>query len=119
MTGLLKFEIGKQIKALRTAKKLTQTQLGEMAELPYTYIGGIERGERNLSIDTLEKIILALDVSPIEVFRFIEINGQQPENNDKDEELYNFMALMSSNSYEDIKFFHKLAADILKHTTKK
>lgn len=45
---------------LRKAKGWTQEQLAEAAGLHYSYIGGIERGDRNISLETLEKIITGL-----------------------------------------------------------
>ncbi|WKL04467.1 helix-turn-helix transcriptional regulator [Paenibacillus amylolyticus] len=55
--------IGTRIRAMRNAKGLTQQKLADIAGLDYRYIGALERGERNFSIDTLEKVLLALDVS--------------------------------------------------------
>ena len=55
--------IGTRIRAIRNAKGLTQQKLADIAGLDYRYIGALERGERNFSIDTLEKVLLALDIS--------------------------------------------------------
>ncbi|PQP84182.1 XRE family transcriptional regulator [Paenibacillus sp. PCH8] len=55
--------IGTRIRAIRNAKGLTQQKLADIAGLDYRYIGALERGERNFSIDTLEKVLVALDVS--------------------------------------------------------
>lgn len=54
---------------IRKTKKLTQLQLAELSGLDDAYIGAVERGERNFSIDTLEKIVAALGVDPSELFR--------------------------------------------------
>jgi len=48
---------------MRNAKGLTQQKLADIAGLDYRYIGALERGERNFSIDTLEKVSFALDIS--------------------------------------------------------
>ena len=117
MSGLLKKMVGKQIRSLRNAKNLTQSQLGEMAELPYSYIGGVERGERNLSLDTLEKIILALGASPSDIFRFINLTDDQDVN--KEQELHDFMAFLTTRTTEEILFLQKLASDILKFSERK
>ncbi|MBW4084458.1 helix-turn-helix domain-containing protein [Paenibacillus sp. S150] len=61
---------GNRIRELRTAKGWTQEQLAEAASLHYSYIGGVERGDRNISLETLEKIIAAFQVPAIEIFRF-------------------------------------------------
>jgi transcriptional regulator with XRE-family HTH domain len=55
--------IGNRIRAIRNAKGLTQQNLADMSGLDYRYIGAIERGERNFSIDTLEKVLSALKIS--------------------------------------------------------
>ncbi|WP_440114826.1 helix-turn-helix domain-containing protein [Paenibacillus sp. QZ-Y1] len=54
--------IGTRIRAMRNAKGLTQQKLADIAGLDYRYIGALERGERNFSIDTLEKVLIALDI---------------------------------------------------------
>ncbi|WP_025679669.1 helix-turn-helix domain-containing protein [Paenibacillus massiliensis] len=59
----LRQQIGTRIRAMRNAKGLTQQKLADFAGLDYRYIGALERGERNFSIDTLEKVLVALDVT--------------------------------------------------------
>ena len=55
--------MGRRIKKARKAKKLTQEQLSEMCDLSTAHIGHVERGSRALSLETLVKISLVLDVS--------------------------------------------------------
>lgn len=62
--------IGEKIRLIRKNKGLSQEALGHKAELHYTYIGGIERGEKNCSIDTLNKIADALQINIAELFSF-------------------------------------------------
>lgn len=59
--------LGNRIRAIRNANGLTQQNLADLPGLDYRYIGAIERGERNFSIDTLEKVLTALKVSPNEL----------------------------------------------------
>lgn len=54
--------IGKKIKEYRTLNKLTQERLGEKAGLHYTYIGQVERGEKEPSLKSLINIAEALGV---------------------------------------------------------
>ena len=47
----------------RLARKLSQEDLGELANLHRTYVGSVERAERNVSIDNMERLAAALGVS--------------------------------------------------------
>lgn len=60
--------LGKRINQLRVEKKLTQEKLALEAGLNRAYIGYIERGERNPSIETVEKIAKVLGVSLSKLF---------------------------------------------------
>ena len=54
---------GEKIRTLRTARGLSQEALAEKAKLHRTYVGGIERGERNISLINIEKLAVALNVT--------------------------------------------------------
>jgi transcriptional regulator with XRE-family HTH domain len=66
--------IGKNIKGIRKEKKLTQEDLAEKCDLQTSYLAGVERGERNITLQTLEKIAKGLDESPEYIFNFDKIN---------------------------------------------
>jgi transcriptional regulator with XRE-family HTH domain len=55
-------QIGHRVRELRTARGLTQAALAERCELHRTFIGSVERGERNVSILNLRVIARALRV---------------------------------------------------------
>jgi len=55
---------GNHLRELRLTRGMTQEALGDRAGLHPTYIGGIERGERNLGLSNLLKLATALDVQP-------------------------------------------------------
>lgn len=55
--------LGKRIREERLKLNLTQEQLAEYVEISASYIGQIERGERNLTLDTLVRIANRLKVS--------------------------------------------------------
>lgn len=61
--------VGVRIRMLRKSKNYTQEQLGEKAGLPQPYIGALERAERNISLETLERVLDALDCPANEFFR--------------------------------------------------
>jgi transcriptional regulator with XRE-family HTH domain len=54
-------ELGDQIRQVRKAKGFSQEQLALHAEIDRSYVGGIERGERNVSFLTLVKIAICLE----------------------------------------------------------
>ena len=56
-------DLGSRIRDQRIALKLTQDQLGEKCRLHRTFIGSVERGERNVSILNLRLIARMLRVS--------------------------------------------------------
>ena len=56
--------LAKNIRLFRNNLGMSQEELGEKAKLHRTYVGMIERSERNLSIDNIEKIAKALNVKP-------------------------------------------------------
>ncbi len=60
-------QIGNRIKELRTAVDLSQEKLSFVSELDRTYIGSVERGERNISVLNLRKIAKALKVNPTDL----------------------------------------------------
>jgi len=63
---------GKKIKKLRLDKGLSQEALAEMVDVHRTYMGFIERGERNPSLIKIFKLSRALDVKLPELFDFDE-----------------------------------------------
>lgn len=65
-------ELGLQIKLERTKEKLSQESLAYKSNLDRTYIGMIERGQKNPTILTILKITNALNISLLDLFENIE-----------------------------------------------
>ena len=61
-------EVGLKIRKIREDKGLSQEKLAALADLHRTYIGQIERGEKNIGLKNLEKIAKALHVNIKELF---------------------------------------------------
>ena len=68
----LKVQFGKQIRALREHKQLTQEQLAEAAHISVDFLSLIERGRNAPSFGVLEKLAKALEVAVKELFDFDE-----------------------------------------------
>lgn len=98
--------VGKRIREYRKKKSWTQEQLAEAASLHYSYIGGVERGDRNISLETLEKIVSALDIPAGELFRPEEVL-------DKQSLLDEHMKLVSSRSTEEIALITKVTREVI------
>jgi transcriptional regulator with XRE-family HTH domain len=65
-------QFGDQVRTLRKARGLSQEQLAERTGLHRTYIGGIERGERNVSLINIVRLANALEVSPSDLLQGIQ-----------------------------------------------
>jgi transcriptional regulator with XRE-family HTH domain len=65
-------QLGKTVRRKRLAMGLSQEALAEKADLHWTYIGGIERGERNLSLINIVRIARALGIAPARLLAGIQ-----------------------------------------------
>lgn len=65
----LRLLAAKRIRQVREGQGLSQEKLAEIAELHRTYVSSVERGERNVTVDSLERLAEALGVDVREFFR--------------------------------------------------
>ena len=64
----LQKHFGNRVRELRKQKELSQEALALACDLDRTYVGGVERGERNVGLLNIHRIARALDVSARELF---------------------------------------------------
>lgn len=60
-------QVGARLRELRRKLGISQEELAERASLHRTYVGGIERGERNVAVLNLVRLAAALKVEPAEL----------------------------------------------------
>lgn len=64
----LRSRVAANVRACRRARGLSQEALGDLAGVHRTFVGHVERGETNVSIDTLERLAEALQVPVVAFF---------------------------------------------------
>lgn len=67
---MIKEKVGQRIKELRTKQGLSQEEFAFKCGLDRTYITSLERGKRNISLENLEKIASAFNMTLSEFFNF-------------------------------------------------
>lgn len=104
--------VGERVRTLRKEKNYTQDQLSEKAQIHNRYISDIERGERNITLETLEKVISALEVTPGEIFKFENIESIH-ERTDKKVLIDSLNSLVYGRKVEEIQLVLRLTKDML------
>jgi len=69
MEGDLQRAVGRNLRAFRLERGLSQEAFADVVGVHRTYMGGLERGERNLTLRSLEKIAELIKVDPLELLR--------------------------------------------------
>jgi len=67
--GELQRKVGRNLRAYRQARGLSQEAFADLLDVHRTYMGGIERGERNLTLRSLERIAERIEVDPLTLLR--------------------------------------------------
>jgi transcriptional regulator with XRE-family HTH domain len=67
-TRSVKARFGSTLRKLRDERGYSQEELAERAGLHRNYVGGVERGERNVALENIIKLAKALSVSPQDLF---------------------------------------------------
>lgn len=75
----LRQELGRRIRALRKGRGWTQEELAAKAGVDYKWLGSVERGERNVTINNVERIARGLGVEALQLFMFTSSGEERPE----------------------------------------
>lgn len=67
--GDLQTAVGANLRAYRQERGLSQEKFAEVLGVHRTYMGGLERGERNLTLRSLERIAARLAVEPVSLLQ--------------------------------------------------
>jgi transcriptional regulator with XRE-family HTH domain len=67
--GELQRTLGRNLRAYREAQGLSQEAFADLLGLHRTYMGGVERGERNLTLRSVERLASKIGVEPLALFR--------------------------------------------------
>lgn len=59
---------GGRVRGFRIQQGMSQEELAHLSELDRSYVGGIERGERNVGLDNIYRLADALGIGPAELF---------------------------------------------------
>ena len=70
----IKAKIGIALKEIREKKNITQAMLANMSGIDRTFISHVENGSRNISMETLEKMLKGLDVTFKDFFKRQDFN---------------------------------------------
>jgi len=70
---------GQRVRALRKAADLTQQQFAKRASMDWKYVGAVERGERNVTLELVQRIADAFKMEPVQLFLFEEEAALPPE----------------------------------------
>lgn len=70
MKSKINIQFGKRVIELRKIKGITQEELAYRCDIQRSYMGVIERGEKSVTLNTIEKIAAGLEVSVIELMSF-------------------------------------------------
>lgn len=102
--------VGRNISKFRKLKGLTQEQLGEMVQQPQSYISGIERGEKNVSIETLERITKALQIDPADLFN---MDARHKAHDEMDSIMDSIIHKLYKRNIQEVRAIAKLIDDVI------
>ena len=69
MEGELQRTVGRNLRAYREARGISQEAFADVLGVHRTYMGGVERGERNLTLKSVERIAAKLNLEPVALLK--------------------------------------------------
>lgn len=108
--------VGAKIRDIRKSKGLSQEQLGEEAGFHQTYIGGVERGSRNISLENLERIASTLGVEVHELFHYHHEFGDL---HNKSRALKEAIDLLANREESEVRMAIKILSEIFREYSQK
>ena len=113
----LQQRLGSQIKELRRLKGYTQAELAELGGVSMHYIGCVERGERTISLQALERIARILEVEISTLFllpaRRADRKSKPPDR--KARILMKLATFLEDANKEDVSLIFKLVKQLTRH----
>ena len=104
--------IGQRIRNYRTKMGLSQEKLAELSDCHPTYIGQLERGEKNATLESIERITVALGVTLSKLFE--KLGGQEDDTKDIPLACYEFLSAKSKEEQEQL---YKILLEMDKYKT--
>lgn len=106
-------QVGKRIRQIHQSKGLSQQRLAEKCGFTFSYIGGVERAEKNISLKNLDKIATALEVGIHQFFIYSHHYEKLPANEQIIHEIVSLLAPYDEKTVEMVK---SILSDVLKHS---
>lgn len=101
--------VGTRIRDIRKSKGLSQEALAEKAGFNSSYIGFIERAERNISLKNLEKIAKSLNVGVFQLLTYVKEDDELTEG---DSSIKTILTLLRTRESKDTELALKILTDI-------
>lgn len=103
-------QVGARIRVLRKEKGLSQEALGEKGGFHFSYIGQIERGEKNVALLNLAKIANALEVNLLQLFAYVEEDMRLTES---ETDLQEIVAMLRTSNPQQIRIVKNVIQQII------
>ena len=117
--SVLKHRIGEQIRNIRKRRGMTQEALADRSGLSFSYISDVERGTRNISLDSLGRIVEALGTTPAQMFADMNELLVKTESDAARGKLETLQALLMNRSATEVDFIISVAKEFIRTVDQK